>query len=178
MWSGWLEGSISRSSLQFHFLQTLEHRTDVPVTSTSLGGKLQRSRECPGCQPAPMECAGVPPAPHAVLLLSPGVSPAPGWLVPVLPSWHHLVPQASLVQPCSLSSPPACPGPTGLGNLWICGSETPTELQPSECSLLLPRLELKGDGLMCWPFSNPMCPTSAFCFPKLESVCYLLQLHL
>uniref|UniRef100_A0A8C3UV13 Uncharacterized protein n=1 Tax=Catharus ustulatus TaxID=91951 RepID=A0A8C3UV13_CATUS len=34
-WSGWLEGSISRSSLQFHFLQTLEHRTDVSVTSTS-----------------------------------------------------------------------------------------------------------------------------------------------
>ncbi|CAN8189982.1 unnamed protein product [Coccothraustes coccothraustes] len=35
VWSGWLEGSISRSSLQFHFLQTLEHRTDVSVTSTS-----------------------------------------------------------------------------------------------------------------------------------------------
>uniref|UniRef100_A0A8D2MUQ2 Uncharacterized protein n=1 Tax=Zonotrichia albicollis TaxID=44394 RepID=A0A8D2MUQ2_ZONAL len=32
---GWLEGSVSRSSLQFHFLQTLEHRTDVSVTSTS-----------------------------------------------------------------------------------------------------------------------------------------------
>lgn len=35
------------SSLQFHFLQTLEHRTDVSVTSTSLSGRLQRSRECP-----------------------------------------------------------------------------------------------------------------------------------
>uniref|UniRef100_A0A8D0KSI4 Uncharacterized protein n=1 Tax=Strix occidentalis caurina TaxID=311401 RepID=A0A8D0KSI4_STROC len=32
--SGWLEGSVSMSSLQFHFLQTLEHRTDVSVTST------------------------------------------------------------------------------------------------------------------------------------------------
>uniref|UniRef100_A0A674H6R1 Uncharacterized protein n=1 Tax=Taeniopygia guttata TaxID=59729 RepID=A0A674H6R1_TAEGU len=31
----WLEGSISRSSLQFHFLQTLEHRTDVPETVAS-----------------------------------------------------------------------------------------------------------------------------------------------
>uniref|UniRef100_A0A8C3KHP3 Uncharacterized protein n=1 Tax=Calidris pygmaea TaxID=425635 RepID=A0A8C3KHP3_9CHAR len=44
----WLEGSVSMSSLQFHFLQTLEHRTDVSVTSTSLGGKLQRSGERPG----------------------------------------------------------------------------------------------------------------------------------
>uniref|UniRef100_A0A8C0B0V6 Uncharacterized protein n=1 Tax=Buteo japonicus TaxID=224669 RepID=A0A8C0B0V6_9AVES len=50
---GWLEGSVSMSSLQFHFLQTLEHRTDVSVTSTSVGGKLQRSGEHPGCLPAP-----------------------------------------------------------------------------------------------------------------------------
>lgn len=35
VWSGWLEGSVSMSSLQSHFLQTLEHRTDVSVTSTS-----------------------------------------------------------------------------------------------------------------------------------------------
>lgn len=139
VWSGWLEGSISRSSLQFHFLQTLEHRTDVSVTSTSPWW------EAPEEQGVPWVPAGLPPAPHAALLPSPQVSAlCQGGLCHWCPSWHHLVPQASLVQPCSLSSPPACPGPTGLGNLWICGSETPTELHPSECSLLLTRLELKG----------------------------------
>uniref|UniRef100_A0A8C9NCT7 Uncharacterized protein n=1 Tax=Serinus canaria TaxID=9135 RepID=A0A8C9NCT7_SERCA len=53
---GWLEGSISRSSLQFHFLQTLEHRTDVSVTSTSPWWEAPEEQEhwtptfpCPMC---------------------------------------------------------------------------------------------------------------------------------
>lgn len=142
-WGGWLEGSISRSSLQFHFLQTLEHRTDVSVTSTSpwweapeeqgvpwvpagnvLGSLQLPTLSCslPRCQP----CAGVA-------------------LCQCCPSWEGVLGTTwSLKPPCSPSSPPACPGPTGIGNLWICGSETPTELHPSECSLLLARLALKG----------------------------------
>uniref|UniRef100_A0A663F463 Uncharacterized protein n=1 Tax=Aquila chrysaetos chrysaetos TaxID=223781 RepID=A0A663F463_AQUCH len=91
---GWLEGSVSMSSLQFHFLQTLEHRTDVSVTSTSLGGKLQRT------------------------------APRRGW---------------------------------------------PSARSPGA----------KGVMVRCAGPSQTLCvPTSAFCFPKLESVCNLLQLHL
>lgn len=60
MWSGWLEGSISRSSLQFHFLQTLEHRTDVSVTSTSPWWEAQRSRGCPGCQLGSLQLPTLP----------------------------------------------------------------------------------------------------------------------
>lgn len=63
---GW-RGSISRSSLQFHFLQTLEHRTDVSVTSTSPWWEAPEEQGVPGCQLAPVDRAGVP-------LLSPQVS--------------------------------------------------------------------------------------------------------
>lgn len=149
VWRGWLEGSISRSSLQFHFLQTLEHRTDVSVTSTSPWWEAPEEQGVPWVPAGP---CGACWAPSSSPLCPPAlrrVSPAPGWPVPVVPlvgggAWHHLVPQASLVQPCSPSSPLACSGPTGLGSLCICGSETPTELHPSECCLLLARLELKG----------------------------------
>lgn len=137
-------GQHFRSSLQFPFLQTLEHRTDVSVTSTSPWWEAPEEQGMPWVPAGPCGVCWGPLAPHAVPLLSPGVSPALGWLMPVVPPWYHLVPQASLVQPCSLSFPPACPGPTGVGNLWICGSVTPTELHPSECSLLMSRLELKG----------------------------------
>lgn len=55
-------------------------------------------------------CWGPSSSPHCHPALSPGVSPTPGWLVPVVPlvgggAWHHLVLQASLVQSCSPSSP-------------------------------------------------------------------------
>lgn len=109
VWSGWLEGSISRSSLQFHFLQTLEHRTDVSVTSTSPWWEAPEEQGVPWVPAGPCgACWG--PSPRCPAL-SPGVSPALGWIVPVVPlvgggAWHHLVPQASLVQPCSPSSPP------------------------------------------------------------------------
>uniref|UniRef100_A0A663MMM9 Uncharacterized protein n=1 Tax=Athene cunicularia TaxID=194338 RepID=A0A663MMM9_ATHCN len=43
----WLEGSVSMSSLQFHFLQTLEHRTDVSVTSTPPWWEAQEERGAP-----------------------------------------------------------------------------------------------------------------------------------
>lgn len=149
VWSEWLEGSISKSSLQFHFLQTLEHRTDVSVTSTSPWWEAPEEQGVSWVPAGPCGmCWGPSSSPHCPAL-SPDVSPAPGWVVPVVPlvgggAWHHLVPQVSLVQPCSPSCPPACPCPTGVRNLWICSSETPTELHPSECSLLLARLELKG----------------------------------
>uniref|UniRef100_A0A8C0EL56 Uncharacterized protein n=1 Tax=Bubo bubo TaxID=30461 RepID=A0A8C0EL56_BUBBB len=45
--SGWLEGSVSMSSLQFHFLQTLEHRTDVSVTSTPPWWEAREERGVP-----------------------------------------------------------------------------------------------------------------------------------
>uniref|UniRef100_A0A8C0UI25 Uncharacterized protein n=1 Tax=Cyanistes caeruleus TaxID=156563 RepID=A0A8C0UI25_CYACU len=80
--------NVCGSSLQFHFLQTLEHRTDVSVTSTSLWWE------------APEE-QGVPWVPHwtptllcpmcsqdlAVLGCAADVLPA-GTAVPPRVSWH------------------------------------------------------------------------------------------
>lgn len=113
--SGWLEGSVSMSSLQFHFLQTLEHRTDVSVTSTSL--RWEAPGERPGCQPAPAVSGSVPGSalgsPRCPPAAPSGVSaPRGGWLVPVVPlaggaAWHHLAPRASLVRPRSPSSSPS-----------------------------------------------------------------------
>lgn len=130
-WSRWLKGSVSMSSLQFHFLQTLEHRTDVSVTSTSRSGRLQRSRECPGHWLDPCgvwSVLGPPPEfPHwSPASCSPGVSPAQrlahasgashkkGFLTPLGPS---SLPSAALL-PLPL---PACSSPVGVRNLdlWL-----------------------------------------------------------
>lgn len=90
-WSGWLEGSISRSSLQFHFLQTLEHRTDVSVTSTSPWWEAPEEQGVPWVPAGPCgACWGPSSFPHCPAL-SPDVSPAPGWFVPVVPSWEGVL---------------------------------------------------------------------------------------
>lgn len=86
VWSRWLEGSISRSSLQFHFLQTLEHRTDVSVTSTSPWWEAPEEWGVPWVPAGPCgACWGPSSSPRCPPALSPGVSPTPGWLVPVVP---------------------------------------------------------------------------------------------
>uniref|UniRef100_A0A672U6S2 Uncharacterized protein n=1 Tax=Strigops habroptila TaxID=2489341 RepID=A0A672U6S2_STRHB len=54
---------VSMSSLQFHFLQTLEHRTDVSVTSTSPrweapeGAGSALGTACPGSPRCPLRIA-------------------------------------------------------------------------------------------------------------------------
>lgn len=77
VWSGWLEGSIS-SSLQFHFLQTLEHRTDVSVTSTSPWWEAPEEQGVPWVPAGPCGmCWGASSSPHCPAL-SLDVSPALG----------------------------------------------------------------------------------------------------
>lgn len=143
------------SSLQFHFLQTLEHRTDVSVTSTSLWGEAPEERGAPQVPASPPRCAGAcsgePQGPRAVPCgslsrcqprtgagscrwcpLREGVL---GTTWSLEPPWCSPAPSPPL---------PACPGPIGVGNLWICGSETPAELHPGEGGPLLARLEQKG----------------------------------
>lgn len=53
-----MEGSVSMSSLQFHFLQTLEHRTDVSVTSTSPRWEAPEEREPARVPATPLQCSG------------------------------------------------------------------------------------------------------------------------
>lgn len=107
-WSGWLEGSVSMSSLQFHFLQTLEHRTDVSVTSTS---PRWDALEEPGAPWAPTPApAGTYWGQPCVPTLSPGLAvpvPAPcgGCLAPRGPS--------SLPGAAPLSSPSPSPSRWG-----------------------------------------------------------------
>lgn len=89
------------------------------------------------------------PAPHSVLLLSAGSALRQGGLCQWCPLWEGVLGTTWSLKPPWCSPVPrlpplACSGPTGLGSLCICGSETPTELHPSECCLLLARLELKG----------------------------------
>lgn len=84
-WSGWLEGSISRSSLQFHFLQTLEHRTDVSVTSTSPWWEAPEEQGVPWVPAGPCGACWSSSSSPRCPALSPGVSSAPQWLVPVMP---------------------------------------------------------------------------------------------
>lgn len=55
---GWMEGSVSMSSLQFHFLQTLEHRTDVSVTSTSPRWEAPEERGPAWVPATPLQCSG------------------------------------------------------------------------------------------------------------------------
>jgi len=128
--SGWLEGSVSVRSLQFHFLQTLEHRTDVSVTSTSPW------REAPALSPCSPRCPRL------------GGCWAPRGAAPL---------------PLLLSQPVPLPvGSETSGS----AARSRAELCPGGGGPLLARLELRGDGSMCWPFSNPACPNLSLLFPK------------
>lgn len=53
-----MEGSVSMSSLQFHFLPTLEHRTDVSVTSTSPWWEAPEERGPARVPATPLQCSG------------------------------------------------------------------------------------------------------------------------
>lgn len=137
--SGCLEGSISMSSLQLHFLQTLEHRTDVSVTSTS---PRWGAPEEHGLAQVPPPLCSTRGHPRPLLPSCPHLPMAVSW---VGWGWTAIVGGvlaalgASLVQmyaqgegspPCSPLPLPACSAPAGVGNLWI--SETITELCPGE----------------------------------------------
>lgn len=199
--SGCLEGSISMSSLQLHFLQTLEHRTDVSVTSTS--PRWGAPEEHGPAQVPPPLCSTrghprplLPSCPHlpmAVLWVGWG-----RWQL----SWEgcsqHSVPKPPWCR-CMPVGKAACPapppflsqpGPLLLG-LEILGSHnchwvvprggSASLLRPAQVMWVRPQprwLEQQGDGSMCWPFSDWLYPNLSLLFPRLESVCNLLQPHL
>lgn len=114
VWSRWLEGSISRSSLQFHFLQTLEHRTDVSVTSTSPWWEAPEERGVPWVPAGPCGLCWGPSAPHAVPLLSPQVSALHwGGSCQWCPSWEGVLGITWSLKP-PWCSPAACLPPPSL----------------------------------------------------------------
>lgn len=141
--SGWLEGSVSMSSLQSHFLQTLEHRTDVSVTSTSPRWGAPEERGAPRAPtPAP---AGTYWGQPCVPTLPPGLAVRGllGTAGTLQPPWGS---------PFVLSQP--VPVPLG-SETFGCAAQNPLlSCAPARMALWSKR----GDGLMCWPFSNPVCP--------------------
>lgn len=173
MWSGWLEGSVSMSSLQFHFLQTLEHRTDVSVTSTSLWWEAPEERGAPWAPASPpWTVLGSPPGSPCC----PPAAPSPGvsWglacgsggpcgrgsLAPLGPS---SLPGAAPL-PLLLSQP--VPVPLGSETSGSVARKPLLSCAPARVALCSLAWSKRGDGSMCWPFSNPVCPNLSLLFPE------------
>lgn len=165
------------SSLQFHFLQTLEHRTDVSVTSTSLWWEAPEERGAPWVPASPPQragaCWGPPQGPRAVpcgslsrcqpctgLARAGGVPCGRGCLAPLGP-WS--LPGAALL-PLLLSQPVLVP--LGLEIFGSVAQKPPLSCTPARVALCSLAWSKRGDGLMCWPFSNPVCPNLSLLFPK------------
>lgn len=118
-------------------------------------------------------CWDQPQGPRAVpLRLALQVSaPHRGWLMPVVPltggdAWHHLVPRASPVHPRSPSSSPSLSRSRWgwkPSDLWLKPLLSCTLARVALGSLAWSK---RGDGSMCWPFSNPVCPNLSLLFPK------------
>lgn len=166
------------SSLQFHFLQTLEHRTDVSVTSTSFWWEASEERGAPWVPASPLPCGSVlgstPGTPRCPpVARSPGVSPARGLarasgvpcgrgcLAPLGPS---SLPGAAPL-PLLLSQPV----PLGLETFGSVAQKPPLSCTPARVALCSLAWSKTGDGSMCWPFSNPVCPNLSLLFPKTRT---------